>query len=188
MDLAARLVGGAGGFVEVTVVVARHEEDAALELGAGAFESGARDHVHGASEGSAGRFGGGRVEDLDARDVIDGDEVEGGGATGAADAGAGEIEAADGDGDVAARGAADGDVAGIAATVVDGDAGHEFEQLGDVALGDLAEFLGGNDVFYFSGEALLVDGECGAVHTRHADHKRIELDHARARRRGAGFP
>ena len=188
VDLAARLVGGAGGFVEVAVVVARHEEDAALELGAGAFESGARDHIHGAREGGAGGFGRGRVEDLDARDVIDGDEVEGGGATGATDAGAGKIEAADGDGDVAARGAADGDVAGIAATVVDGDAGHEFEQLGDVALGDLAEFLGRNDVFDFSGEALLVDGERGAVHARHADHKRIELDHARARRRVAGFP
>ena len=157
--------------------------------GAGPFERGAWDHVDGTGEGGARGLGGGRVADFDARDAVDGKLIEVRDAAGAVAGGTGEIEAADGDGDVGGRYAVHRDRTGLAGAVIHRDAREKFHDLARRAVDDGPEFVGGDDVHDGAGEALFVDGDGGAVHFfRSADDKLFELDGiaggARFRRRG----
>ena len=166
VDLTRGMARGRGA-VPIAGVVAHHHVGAEIAGGAGAFEGAARDEIHGAGEGAALGFGRGGKRDLDAGEVVDRDLVEADGAIGAAGAatdGAGEAEAIEGDGHVVAGDAVEGDIAGVAAGVVDVHAGEKLDELGHVTFGDVAEFVGGDDLADVGGEALLVDGAGGAAH------------------------
>ena len=104
------------------------------------------------------------MRDLDPRDVIEIEEADFDGAAGVVVAGGGQADAAERDGGVGRGRAVEGDRAAVAAAEVNRDAGHKLQELRDVALGDGAELIGGDDVFDVGGEALLVDRNGGAVH------------------------
>ena len=177
-DLEGLLVAGSGGLLEDLVVLGIEAGiEAILELGRRRFEGAAADHVHGTAEAVGGLVGRGDLGDLDPGDVVDGNLFEFEGADGAAGSGAGHAGAVGGDvGEVVGE-AAHGNGADVGGDVVDGDAGEIFHELADVALGDIAERVGGDDVLDVGGETLLVGRDVGGVGLAGgADGEGVEFD------------
>ena len=168
------------------MVVPHQQVNAVVEDGPRALERAARNHVDRAGQRHAGRLGRGRVEHLDAGDIVERNLIEQDVARGGRAGGPGEIEAADGDRHVAVGDAVHGELARLATGDVNGHARKVFEELAHIAVGDRAELLGGDDVLDARGEALLVDCDRRAVHfLRRGDDEFSEL-HNVARRPGSG--
>ena len=177
MDVAGRARLRPGLRVKIPGVVAHQDVDAVVEHRPGALERTPRHHVDAAGERRTLRLGRGGIRYLDAREVVDRDhvglDVAGGGTAG----GGGDIEAVDCDRHVGRGYAVDRDVARVATGVIDGDAGHEFQELRHVALGHAAKLVRRDYVFDIGGKALLIYRERGGVHlARGLDPKRVEFN------------
>ena len=174
---------GRGGLTPMLDVIAHQKISAEISRGPRALERAARDEIHGPGEGITLRVGRRREGDLDAREVVDGHLIEADAARGAAATAADrtrEAEAVERDGDVDGRHAVQRDIAGVAPGVVDVHARHEFHKLGDVALGDVAKLIGGDDVFHIGGETLFIDREGGGAHLARGGDDEIVEFHDRA--------
>ena len=102
--------------------------------------------------------------DFDAGDVVDRHLFQLDGPAGAGRCRAGEIEPAHGHRHVVGGGTAHRNRARVAAAVVDADARDEFQKLTDVALGDVAEFVGRDHIHHVGGKPLFIDRDGSAVH------------------------
>ena len=174
---------GRGGLTPMLDVIAHQKISAEISRGARAFERAARDEIHGPGEGVALRVGRRREGHLDAGEVVDRHLIEADAPRGAAAAAAdrtGEAEAVERDGDVNGRHAVQRNIAGVAPGVVDVHAGHKFHELGDVALGDVAKLIGGDDVLHVGGEPLFIDREGGGAHLARGGDDEIVEFHDRA--------
>ena len=145
-------------------VVAHAEIDVGLEQGFGALEGTARHHVHCARQRGGRRLGSGRVEHLDAREVVDRNHVRHDRAVGFTTVGGGEIEAIDRDRHIVRRDAVDRDAPGVAAGVADRDSGEKLQKLGGVTLRYVAKLLRRDDLLDVGREAQLVNGQGRGVH------------------------
>ena len=177
MNLARGVVARTGGGVEGALVVAHEDVGAQVELRTGARKRAARDEVHRTGEGRAGRFRRRRMQDLDAREVVEGHRIQFHGTIVAVargeTAGARHVEAPDRHGHAAGRRAVDRDFARVAAAILDVDARHQLQELPDAALGHTAEFVGRGDVPDIRRVALLVDRDRRGVHLLRGSHDKV---------------